>query len=108
MAFKMKGFPLRSGFKQNDDDYKAFFPKHKEISGDIVSGLDSKDDLYSDIISAKYRSNKQKEKGNPRGASMIMQAQKENIKDYERKYQESLDLDYLKKLSDQYIKSMEK
>ena len=95
-----------SPFDQKDEkDFEAFFPEPVELGGDLVSGLPPEDDAFSDIISAQYRANEQKEKGNSRGASMIIEAMKDNIRDYERKYKMSLDPDYIKKLSDQYIKS---
>ena len=34
-----------------------------------------------------------------------MDAQKDNIRDYERKYKKTLDPDYIKKLSNEYIES---
>ena len=107
MAFKMSWF---SAFTKADDDYKAFFPKHKEISGDIVSGLSSEDDAFADLISAEYRANKQKEKGNSSGANKIWgnESKEEKIKAYEDKYKKSIDRKYLQKLSNQYIKSKEK
>ena len=115
MTFKMKGFPLRSGFKQKvtinnkevntDDDFEALFPERVELGGDLVSGLPTKDDNFAQIVGAQYYANKQKEKGNYRGAKMIMDAQKDNIRDYERKYKTTLDPDYIKKLSNEYIES---
>ena len=115
MAFKMKGFPLRSGFKQKvtinnkevntDDDFEALFPERVELGGDLVSGLPTEDDNFAQIVGAQYYANKQKEKGNYRGAKMIMDAQKDNIRDYERKYKTTLDPDYIKKLSNEYIES---
>jgi len=115
MTFKMKGFPLRSGFKQKvtinnkevntDDDFEALFPERVELGGDLVSGLPTEDDNFAQIVGAQYYANKQKEKGNYRGAKMIMDAQKDNIRDYERKYKTTLDPDYIKKLSNEYIES---
>ena len=103
---QLKNNVLMNNKKVNtDDDYKEFFPEPVELGGDLVSGLPTEDDNFADIISAQYRANEQKEKGNSRGASMIMEAMKDNIRDYERKYNMSLDPNYIKKLSDQYIKS---
>jgi hypothetical protein len=105
MAFKMSGFSAFT--KKHDDDYKAFFHEHKEIGGDIVSGLSSEDDHFADLISAEYRANEQKEKGNSSGANKIWgnEAKEEKIKAYENKYKKSIDRKYLQKLSNQYIKS---
>jgi len=103
---QLKNTILLNNKKVNtDDDFEALFPEPVELGGDLVSGLPTEDDAFSDIVSAQYRANKQKERGNSRGASMILQAQKDNIKDYERTYKMSLDPNYIKKLSDQYIKS---
>lgn len=88
-----------------DDDFKALFPYPVDLGGDLVSGLPTEDDHFAHIVGAQYRANKQKEKGNYRGAKMIMDAQKDNIRDYERKYKITLDPDYIKKLSDQYVES---
>jgi len=115
------------------DDYKDVFPKGKEIGGDIVSGLDPKNDRLMDILKSYYSENIKKQErewlkeNDPKRykkiyidnkvdpAGNIKKARKKSIQSFEDDFQMSLDLDekgnpreggYLAELVDQYTKNM--
>ena len=115
------------------DDYKDVFPKGKEIGGDIVSGLDPKNERLKNILESYYLEDIKKQerewlkendperykklyiKNRVDPAGRIKTARDENILEFQDDFQMSLDLDekgnprkgsYLAELVDQYTKSM--